>query len=152
MAVNFTATYNSVAACLPHMLEHGEGSHIVVTSSMSGILPGANLGVYTATKIGVVGPHRGAACRARGDDRRHLRIRAGRREHGQLSRYRRRESLQEAPAGHDAERAAAPKIRRAWIRWKPGERVLNGVIHNDLFIVTHPEYMPGTKQRLDAMY
>ncbi len=33
-----------------------------------------------------------------------------------------------------------------------GERVLNGVIHNDLFIVTHPEYMPGTQERLDAMY
>lgn len=32
-----------------------------------------------------------------------------------------------------------------------GERVLNGVINNDLFIVTHPEYMPGTQQRFDAM-
>src|SRR5262249_27007797 len=32
VAVNFTATYNSVVACLPHMLEHGEGSQIVVTS------------------------------------------------------------------------------------------------------------------------
>jgi hypothetical protein len=32
-----------------------------------------------------------------------------------------------------------------------GERVLNGVINNDLFILTHPEYMPGTQQRFDAM-
>jgi len=32
-----------------------------------------------------------------------------------------------------------------------GERVLNGVINNDLFIITHPEYMPGTKQRFDAV-
>ena len=32
-----------------------------------------------------------------------------------------------------------------------GERVMNGVINNDLFIVTHPEYMPGTQQRFDAM-
>lgn len=29
--------------------------------------------------------------------------------------------------------------------------MLNGVIHNDLFILTHPEYMPGTKLRFDAM-
>jgi hypothetical protein len=29
--------------------------------------------------------------------------------------------------------------------------VLNGVIHNDLFILTHPEYMPGTQQRFEAM-
>src|SRR5262249_41981774 len=50
VAVNYTAIHNSVAVCLPHMLEHGEGSHILCTSSMSGLLPGANLGVYTATK------------------------------------------------------------------------------------------------------
>src|SRR5262245_35550046 len=49
VAVNITATYNSVAACLPHMLEHGEGSHIVVTSSMGGFLPGGPFGVYSAT-------------------------------------------------------------------------------------------------------
>ena len=55
VAVNYTAIYNSVAVCLPHMLEHGEGSQIVCTSSMSGILPGGNLGVYTATKIAAVG-------------------------------------------------------------------------------------------------
>ena len=55
VAVNYTATYNSVAVCLPHMLEHGEGSHFVVTSSMSGLLPGGPLGVYTATKIAAVG-------------------------------------------------------------------------------------------------
>ena len=55
VAVNFTATYNSVVTCLPHMLEHGEGGHFVVTSSMSGLLPGVTAGVYTATKIAVVG-------------------------------------------------------------------------------------------------
>ncbi len=55
VAVNYTAIYNSVAVCLPHMLEHGEGSHILCTSSMSGLLPGGNLGVYTATKIAAVG-------------------------------------------------------------------------------------------------
>src|SRR6185295_15565709 len=55
VAVNYTAIYDSVAVCLPHMLEHGEGSHILCTSSMSGFLPGSNLGVYTATKIAAVG-------------------------------------------------------------------------------------------------
>ncbi len=55
VAVNYTATYDSVAVCLPHMLQHGEGSHFVVTSSMSGLLPGGPLGVYTATKIAAVG-------------------------------------------------------------------------------------------------
>ena len=32
VAVNFTAIYNGVAACLPHFKEHGEGAHIVTTA------------------------------------------------------------------------------------------------------------------------
>jgi NADP-dependent 3-hydroxy acid dehydrogenase YdfG len=55
VAVNFTAIYNSVAVCLPHMLEHGEGGHFVTTASMGGLLPGVNAGVYTSTKIAAVG-------------------------------------------------------------------------------------------------
>src|ERR1700742_4031130 len=55
VAVNFTAIYNSVAACLPHMMEHKEGGHFVTTASMGGLLPGVNAGVYTATKIAAVG-------------------------------------------------------------------------------------------------
>jgi NAD(P)-dependent dehydrogenase (short-subunit alcohol dehydrogenase family) len=147
VAVNFTATYYSVAACLPHMLEHGEGSHIVVTSSMSGLLPGSNLGVYTATKIGVVGLIEALRIELEGttvgtsafvpggvntdnyigtgEDNP---FRAGRPQTTPSGR---------PPAGMDPLEA--------------GERVLNGVIHNDLFIVTHPEYMPGTQQRFDAM-
>ena len=34
VAVNVTAIYNSVATCLPHMLEHGEGGHFVTTASL----------------------------------------------------------------------------------------------------------------------
>jgi NADP-dependent 3-hydroxy acid dehydrogenase YdfG len=55
VAVNVTAIYNSVATCLPHMLEHGEGGHFVTTASMGGLLPGVNAGVYTSTKIAAVG-------------------------------------------------------------------------------------------------
>ncbi|MGB6452390.1 MAG: hypothetical protein WBE92_16685, partial [Steroidobacteraceae bacterium] len=32
-----------------------------------------------------------------------------------------------------------------------GERVLNGVVHNDLFILSHPEFKPGMKERFDAI-
>jgi len=32
-----------------------------------------------------------------------------------------------------------------------GERVLNGVIHNDLFILSHPEFKAGMKERFDAI-
>src|SRR5262249_13258519 len=143
VAVNFTATYNSVAACLPHMLEHAEGSHIVVTSSMSGILPGSNLGVYTATKIGVVGLIEalrielegttvGTSAFVPGGVNTDNYIDTGKQNPFMLNGQPRPKS-----SGMDPLEA--------------GQRVLNGVIHNDLFIVTHPEYMPGTQQRFDAM-
>jgi NADP-dependent 3-hydroxy acid dehydrogenase YdfG len=151
VAVNYTAIYNSVAVCLPHMLEHGEGSHILCTSSMSGLLPGGNLGVYTATKIAAVGLMEALRVElegttvgtsafvpggvntdnyfASGEDNPYRAAQAA--KNGQAARPR------TPPAGMDPLEA--------------GERVLNGVVNNDLFIVTHPEYMPGTKERFDAI-
>jgi NAD(P)-dependent dehydrogenase (short-subunit alcohol dehydrogenase family) len=149
VAVNYTATYNSVAVCLPHMLEHGEGSHIVVTSSMSGLLPGGPLGVYTATKIAAVGLIEALRVELEGTTVGTSAFCPGgvntdnyfgsgednpfRKAHPPPAAFRR----SGPPAGMDPLEA--------------GERVLNGVIHNDLFILTHPEYMPGTQERFEAM-
>jgi NAD(P)-dependent dehydrogenase (short-subunit alcohol dehydrogenase family) len=150
LAVNFTSTYNAVAACLPHMLEHGEGSHIVVTSSMSGLLPGANLGVYTATKIGVVGLMEALRIELEGTTVGTSAFVPGGVNTdnyigtGEENPFR----AANAPPGTPPRPPGPPP---GMDPLEAGERVLNGVIHNDLFIVTHPEYMPGTKQRFDAM-
>ncbi len=151
LAVNYTATYNSVAVCLPHMLEHGEGSHIAVTASMSGLLPGGPLGVYTATKIAAVGLIEA------------LRVELEDSTVG-TSAF--------CPGGVDTDNYIGTGKPNPWLAAHPppaafrkrfkgpppgmlpleaGERFLNGVIHNDLFIISHPEYMPGVQQRFDAM-
>jgi NAD(P)-dependent dehydrogenase (short-subunit alcohol dehydrogenase family) len=154
VAVNYTATYDSVAVCLPHMLQHGEGSHFVVTSSMSGLLPGGPLGVYTATKIAAVGliealrvelegttVGTSAFCPGGVNTDNYLGT-------GETNPY-----LAQRAAARPA--GAAPRPNRGpppgMEPLEAGERVLNGVIHNDLFILTHPEYMPGTQQRFTAM-
>jgi len=153
LAVNFTATYNSVAVCLPHMLEHGEGSHIVVTSSMSGLLPGSNLGVYTATKIGVVGLIEALRIELEGTTVGTSAFVPGGVNTdnyigtGDDNPYRAVHPDAGPPNGLPRRQGPPPGMDPL----EAGERVLNGVIHNDLFIVTHPEYMPGTKQRFDAM-
>src|SRR5262245_6714804 len=150
VAVNFTATYNSVQACLPHMLEHGEGSHIVVTSSMSGILPGSNLGVYTATKIGVVGLIEALRIELEGTTvGTSAFVPGGVNTDNYLGTGEENPFLKANPPRNRIPQPPGPPPGMDPL--EAGERVLNGVIHNDLFIVTHPEYMPGTRQRFDAM-
>lgn len=156
VAVNYTATFNSVVTCLPHFLEHGEGSHIVVTSSMSGLLPGGPLGVYTATKIAAVGLIEalrvelesttvGTSAFCPGGVNTDNWIGTGK-EDPYLVEYRKTHPL---PKGFRARFGNRPPPGMDPL--EAGKRVLNGVIHNDLFIITHPEYMPGTGKRFDAM-
>jgi NAD(P)-dependent dehydrogenase (short-subunit alcohol dehydrogenase family) len=154
VAVNYTATYDSVAVCLPHMLQHGEGSHFVVTSSMSGLLPGGPLGVYTSTKIAAVGLMEalrvelesttvGTSAFVPGGVNTDNYLGSG-----ETNPYR-AQLAANRPAGAPARPNNMPPA--GMDPMEAGERVLNGVIHNDLFIVTHPEYMPGTQKRFDAM-
>ena len=163
MTVNYTATYDSVAVCLPHMLRHGEGSQFVVTSSMSGLLPGGPLGVYTSTKIAAVGLMEALRVELEGTTVGTSAFVPGGvntdnyQDTGKVNPY--RAELAAARAARAPARAGGAPPPRPDRRGPPpgmdpieaGERVLNGVIHNDLFIVTHPEYMPGTQQRFDAM-
>ena len=150
VAVNYTATYNSVAVCLPHMLEHGEGSHIVVTSSMSGLLPGGPLGVYTATKIAAVGLIEALRVELEGTTvGTSAFCPGGVNTDNYLGTGEDNPFLKSRPRPPGAPRFNGPPPGMDPL--EAGERVLNGVINNDLFIITHPEYMPGTKQRFDAM-
>jgi NAD(P)-dependent dehydrogenase (short-subunit alcohol dehydrogenase family) len=165
VAVNYTATYDSVAVCLPHMLQHGEGSHFVVTSSMSGLLPGGPLGVYTATKIAAVGLMEALRVELEGTTVGTSAFCPGGvntdnyQDTGETNPYRAQQAAARAKAAAARPAGTPPPPPRPARNGPPpgmdpieaGERVLNGVIHNDLFIITHPEYMPGTQQRFDAM-
>jgi NAD(P)-dependent dehydrogenase (short-subunit alcohol dehydrogenase family) len=167
VAVNYTATYDSVAVCLPHMLQHGEGSQIVVTSSMSGLLPGGPLGVYTATKIAAVGLIEALRVELEGTSVGTSAFCPGGvntdnyQDTGETNPYLAERAAARAAAAKAAGRPAGgppggpPRQNRGpppgMDPYEAGQRVLNGVIHNDLFILTHPEYMPGTQQRFDAM-
>ena len=52
MGVNFYGVLYGLRAFIPHMLEHGEDSHIVNTASLAGLLPGG--GTYGVSKHGVL--------------------------------------------------------------------------------------------------
>lgn len=52
MGVNFYGVLYGIRAFVPHMLEHGEASHIVNTASLAGVLPGG--GTYGVSKHAVL--------------------------------------------------------------------------------------------------
>lgn len=52
MGVNFNGVLYGVQTFVPHMLEHGEPSHIVNTASLAGLLPSG--GTYGVSKHGVL--------------------------------------------------------------------------------------------------
>ena len=148
VAVNFTAIYNSVAICLPHMLEHGEGGQFVTTASMGGLLPGVNAGVYTATKMAAVGIMEA------------LRVELETTSVGtsvfcpggvDTDNYFGSGEPNPLRKGYPAPPPGAPPRVRMMDPLEAGERVLNGVVNNDLFILSHPEFAPGMKERFDAM-
>jgi NADP-dependent 3-hydroxy acid dehydrogenase YdfG len=131
VAVNFTGIYNGCAAVIPHMIEHGEGSHIVTTASMGGILPGVNAGVYTATKFAAFGIMEALRVELMGTN-------IG------TSVY--------SPGGVSTDHEPDDPARVLMMDpVEAGERVLNGVKNNDLFIFTHPEFKAGMKERFDAI-
>lgn len=53
IAVNLTSVYNTIRATVPLMKAHGEGGHIVLTSSMAGMLAAAPIADYAVAKFGV---------------------------------------------------------------------------------------------------
>ena len=132
VAVNFTGIYNGCAVVIPHMLAHKEGAHIVTTSSMGGVLPGVNAGVYTCTKFASLGLMEA------------LRIELMATNIG-TSAY--------TPGGVSTDNLGSAEGTAALMMdpIEAGERVLNGVKNNDLFILTHPEFKPGMKERFDAI-
>ena len=56
IGVNFLGVLHGCRAFLPHIKRHGEGGHVVNTSSMAGLLGGmSGWGPYNSTKFAVVG-------------------------------------------------------------------------------------------------
>lgn len=55
MAVNFGGVVNGLVTCLPRIMRHGEGGHIVNVSSMAAFLAPGDVGLYAASKFAVRG-------------------------------------------------------------------------------------------------
>ncbi len=147
----------SVNAFVPLLLAHGEGGHIVLTSSMAGLLAlppshtgGVNTGLYTVMKHALVGysemlrgelapENIGVSVLCPGLVQSNL---------GTTSAKNRPDRFGGALPDPMAERGP---IQGAMANEDVGPIVVRGITGNRAYIITHPETAPLVKARQDAV-
>ena len=152
LAVNLGGVINGVQTFLPRMLAHGEGGHIVSTASMAAMLPCANAGLYTTTKFAVVGLSESLRTEL-GDENIGVSVLCpgptqsniadcgkNRPQHLGNTGYAETDNRRQ---GHDISIFMDPM--------KVGNRVLEGILRNQLYIFTHPEFRDGIRARCEAI-
>jgi NAD(P)-dependent dehydrogenase (short-subunit alcohol dehydrogenase family) len=159
MGVNLDGVFNGIREFVPRIRSHGEGGHVVTTASMGGLFTAGEAGIYNAAKYAVVGlmeslrpelaPHGiGVSAFCPGL------------VHTNIHEIERTRPAHYAHTGYTL-RAAELAAREEFMKTKilpagmdpmeVGERVLQGILHNDLYILTHPEYEPGLRERFEAI-
>jgi NAD(P)-dependent dehydrogenase (short-subunit alcohol dehydrogenase family) len=167
MNVNVRGVFNGIRAFLPHISAHGEGGQIVATSSMvGGLIAGPFWGVYSTSKFAVVGMMEALRSELQGtnigvsvfcpsavstnigDSKRN--------RPAALSETGAPGAMQEVLMKQFAH--ALQEIRRrnpgdsiSIDALVAGERMLEGIRNNNLYILSHPEYEQALRDRNDAL-
>jgi NAD(P)-dependent dehydrogenase (short-subunit alcohol dehydrogenase family) len=144
---------NGIQTFLPRLLAHGEGGHIVNTSSMAGVLPVPNSVIYTTAKAALIGMSEvlrselvaegiGVSAFCPGPVQTNI---------GEVGKTRPERYADSGYAEFErqlAERETSP----LWMDpLECGERVLAGIRDDDLYIFTHREFREGADERFMAM-
>jgi NAD(P)-dependent dehydrogenase (short-subunit alcohol dehydrogenase family) len=172
LGVNLWGPIYGVHTYVPRMLASKQGAHIVTTTSTSGILPGSGAGIYTVAKIAAVGLMEELRHELRNTNIGTSAFIPGltTTDIGNSERNRPASLKNDAPPAvapgappRPAPGAAAGQPRPARppaaspILARPQDPVvvarllLDGILHNDLFIVAQPEYRAGVEARCDAL-
>jgi NAD(P)-dependent dehydrogenase (short-subunit alcohol dehydrogenase family) len=157
LSVNVGGAINAVHSFAPAMAASGREGHIVITASVSGLFTGPGAGVYATTKYALVGLAESLRADLRG-------TRVGvsvlcpgpvqselfeSTEKVRPARFAATGSVPVVPAG--TARADTAIFRTAPTGAAIGERVLEGVRRNDLYILTHAEIRPVLEARAAAL-
>ncbi len=163
MGVNVGGAINGVVTILPRILKHGEGGHIVATSSTGGLAAVGNCATYCTTKYALAGLMECIAT-----DLQDKNIGASVLVPGPTTTNLGPSTFANRPAHLKNEGAPAmpppPPPSKDGKPWRPpwdptvfmdpvetGERVVRGIRNNDLFIITHPEFKAGFNVRNEAI-
>lgn len=166
MSVNVTGVFNGIREFLPRIQSHGDGGHIVTTASIGGLTTPRLWGVYSTSKFASVGMMEALSSELTGsnvgvsvfcpgpvssniqssDRNRPPRFSlVGRPDDSQ------RRLMESVKMSFLAATLAAGETQPMMDPLEAGERVLNGVRNNDLYILSHPEYEQAIRDRSDAL-
>jgi len=154
LSVMIGGVVNGIQIFLPRILKHGEGGQIVTTSSMAGVLPLSRCSIYSTAKAAVVGMSEalrgelavdniGVSVFCPGP------VSTNIRETGRTrpERYKRDSGYAEL----EQQLEGRPNSPNWMSIVECGERVLRGILRNDLYIFTHREFREGVAERMSAM-
>lgn len=153
MNVNLGGVINGVVTMLPRILSHGEGGHIVNTSSMSGLVPVGGTTIYSTGKAAVLTmmecmrpelESRGVICSAFCPGAVQSNIAdAGATRPDDLAETGYAEADKRRQSGGD-------HFALYMTKEEVGERVMEGVLNDELYILTHAEFLDGVSDRAKA--
>ena len=154
LSVMLGGVVNGIQTFLPRILKHGEGGHIVMTSSMGGVIPLPESPIYSTAKAGLV-----ALCESMRGELASDNIGVSAFCPGPVATNIREVGLMRPEqykndtgyAAKEAELAARPNSPNWMSIEECGERVLRGIRRNDLYIFTHREFREGVAERMEAM-
>jgi NAD(P)-dependent dehydrogenase (short-subunit alcohol dehydrogenase family) len=153
--VNINGVFNGVRTFLPRMLAHGQGGHIMATSSSAGIIAGT-LGVYATTKFAVVGMMESLRTEMEGRNIGVSVFCPGLVKSSIFDAERNRPAShgQRQPSRPPPLKPGAPPLDLMGVAMDPleaGRLVLEGIRRNDLYILTHPEFAPAVRERVKLL-
>jgi NAD(P)-dependent dehydrogenase (short-subunit alcohol dehydrogenase family) len=154
LSVMLGGVINGIQTFLPRILKHGEGGHIVTTSSMGGVIPLSESPIYSTVKAGVI-----AMCESMRGELAADNIGVSAFCPGPVATNISEVGLMRPAqykndtgyAAKEAELAARPNSPNWMSIEECGERVLRGIRRNDLYIFTHREFKEGVAERMEAM-
>ncbi len=157
LGVNLGGAINAVRTFAPRLIERGNGGHIVITASVSGLFTNGGAGCYVTSKFALVGlaeslradlaPHGiGVSVLCPGPVKSDLfESTVAVRPHALAATG----SVSVTPPG--VRREDTPIFSTAPSGEEIGRRVLRGIERNDLYILTHPEIRPVLEARAAAL-
>ncbi len=153
IGVMITGVVNGLVTFLPYLLEHGEGGHVLSTSSMSAVIPIPNATIYTTAKAAMMGMAESMRAELAPDNIGVSVFCPGPVQSNIHESARTRPAKYQNAAASERERQLANRpVNPLWMDADEcGQRILNGIRRNDLYIFTHPEFAPGAREHYEAI-